>query len=102
MFFSLYEDLKERDKAAKIGQLEECITADVNFHIAVAEASKNDILVDLYRSASIHLQKWFLKIYKDTSVFIQTQLLHEQLVRHIIAGDSKKAWNTAAKIIDHI
>lgn len=94
--------LTERDKAAKIGKLEDCITADVNFHIAVAEASKNDILVDLYRSASIHLQKWFMKIYKDTGVFIQTQHLHEQLLKHIIAGDSKKAWNTAARIIGHI
>lgn len=94
--------LESRKKAAAAGLLEDCIEADVQFHIAIAEASKNEILADLYRSASIHLKKWFLQIYPDTAVFEETYNLHEQLLKSIIAGDAKKAWSIAAKIIGHV
>lgn len=94
--------LTERHVTAKEGQLEACVKADLNFHIAIAEASKNDILADLYRSVSIHIQKLFLHLYQDTAVFVKTQQLHERLLTHIVDGEPKKAWNTAVKIIDHV
>ncbi len=94
--------LTERDTTAKQGKLEECIKADLNFHIAIAEASKNDILADLYRSVSIYIQKLYLSIYTDTNIFIETQHLHEQLLNHIVKKEPKKAWDTATKIIDHV
>jgi len=94
--------LANRKHAASAGLLEACITADINFHISIAVASKNDILADLYKSASIHLKNWFLHISKDTEAFIQTQHLHELLLKNIIACDPKKAWNTAARIIGHV
>ncbi|MFD2960485.1 MULTISPECIES: FadR/GntR family transcriptional regulator [Olivibacter] len=94
--------LYARKKAADADSLENCIDADVNFHISIAEASQNEILTDLYKIVSIHLKNWFHSIYSDTSVFRNTQQLHEQLLKDIIAGNAKKAWNTAAKIIGHI
>jgi DNA-binding FadR family transcriptional regulator len=94
--------LEDRKRTAGAGLLEECITADINFHISIAEASKNDILADLYKSASVHLKNWFLHISRDTGAFIQTQHLHELLLKNIIANDPKKAWNTAARIIGHV
>ncbi|WEK20806.1 MAG: FadR/GntR family transcriptional regulator [Candidatus Pedobacter colombiensis] len=94
--------LEARKRAAIAGLLEDCIEADVQFHIAIAEASKNEILADLYRSASIHLKNWFLQIYPDTRVFEETYIIHEQLLKSIIAGDAKKAWSIAAKIIGHV
>jgi DNA-binding FadR family transcriptional regulator len=94
--------LANRKEAARAGLIEECIDADIRFHVAIAEASKNDILADLYRSASVHLKKWFLNIYTDTKVFEETYYLHEQLFKNIVAGDPKRAWATAAKIIGHI
>lgn len=94
--------LANRKRAASAGLIEECIDADVQFHIAIAEASKNEILADLYKSASIHLKKWFLHIYPDTAVFEETYIIHEQLLKSIIAGDAKKAWSLAAKIIGHV
>ncbi|MFR5870819.1 MAG: FCD domain-containing protein [Alistipes sp.] len=39
------------------GRLEACIEADIRFHVALAEATHNEILYELYRSATIHLQK---------------------------------------------
>jgi DNA-binding FadR family transcriptional regulator len=99
---SMQKHLDARKRAADAGLTEECIEADINFHVAIAEASKNEILADLYKSASIHLKNWFLNIYFDTKSFKETYHLHEQLLKNIIAKDAKKAWSTAAKIIGHI
>ncbi|WP_259066605.1 FadR/GntR family transcriptional regulator [Mucilaginibacter sp. X4EP1] len=94
--------LADRKTTADNNLIEECIEADIQFHVAIAEAAKNEIIADLYRSMAIHLKKWFLTIYPDTAIFKETQYLHEQLLKDIIACDSKKAWNTAAKIIGRV
>ncbi|MFZ0596527.1 MAG: FCD domain-containing protein, partial [Flavobacterium sp.] len=99
---AMKQHLANRLKAANDALLEECIEADVQFHIAIAQASKNEILADLYQSVAIHLKKGFLELYPDTHVFQNTYVIHEQLLESIIAKDSKKAWNTVAKIIGHI
>jgi DNA-binding FadR family transcriptional regulator len=96
--FMMKGHLENRKKAADAGLLEECIEADIQFHIAIAEASKNEILSDLYKAAAIHLKKWFTEIYPDTHTFIETQHLHEQLLKNILDCDSKQAWNTATEI----
>lgn len=98
----IYDWLKKRDKAAKNDLLEECIDADIQFHISIAEASGNEILIDLYKSVAIHMKNWFLEVYKDTKAFKDTSHQHKQLVKSIEAGDAKKAWNNSAKIIGHI
>jgi DNA-binding FadR family transcriptional regulator len=102
------KDLKEirhwlaaRKKAAADNLLEECIDADIRFHTAIAVASKNEILADLYKTFSVQIKSWFLNSYKDTNDFKITQNLHEQLLKSIETNDAKKAWNTAAKIIGH-
>lgn len=94
--------LENRKRAAKAGLIDECIEADVQFHIAIALASKNEILADLYKSASIHLKNWFLQTHPDVKVFEETYIYHEQLLKSIIAGDAKKAWTIAAKILGHV
>ncbi|WP_214229310.1 FadR/GntR family transcriptional regulator [Pedobacter sp. B4-66] len=94
--------LENRKRAAKAGLIDECIEADVQFHIAIALASKNEILADLYKSASIHLKNWFLQTHPDVRVFEETYIYHEQLLKSIIAGDAKKAWTIAAKILGHV
>ncbi|WP_394776035.1 FadR/GntR family transcriptional regulator [Flavobacterium sp.] len=99
---AMKQHLANRLKAANDGLLEECIEADVQFHIAIAQASKNEILADLYKSVAIHLKKGFLELYPDTQIFKNTYTIHEQLLENIIAKDAKKAWNTVAKIIGHI
>jgi DNA-binding FadR family transcriptional regulator len=94
--------LADREKAAGAGMLEACVDADIRFHVAIAEASGNDILADLYKSVSIHLKKWFMHLYPDTVIFSETYPIHEQLLKSIVEGDPKKAWNTAARIVGHI
>jgi len=102
------KDLKEmrhwlslRKKTAQNNLLNDCIDADINFHTAIAVASKNEVLADLYKTFSIQVRKYFLNSFTDTASFIKTQGLHEQLLESIKANDTKKAWNTAAKIIAH-
>lgn len=96
--FIMKGHLENRKKHAEAGELEACIEADIQFHIAIAEASKNEILSDLYKAAAVHLKKWFTEIYPNTRTFIDTQNLHEQLLRNIQDCDSKQAWNTATEI----
>lgn len=91
--------LINRKNMATAGLLEECVDADIKFHTAIAVASKNSILAELYQIASKHLKDWFLSVYKDTTPFLSTQKLHEELLKHIITGNHEKAWNTSEKII---
>ena len=94
--------LVRRKEAADNDRLKECIEADISFHTAVAEASKNDILADLYKSAAIHVANAFSQSYRDTGAFKKSHYLHEELVKHIEKGEAKKAWNTVAKIIGYV
>lgn len=93
--------LDARKKAATTGDLPGSIAADIQFHVALAEASGNEILLDLYKAVAAHMESWFMKVNLDTSSFIQTQHMHEELLKHIRKGQSEAAWNMAIAIIDH-
>ena len=99
---AMKKHLESRLTEANKGNLEACVEADIEFHIAIAQASKNEILADIYKSVSVHLKKGFLHLYADTKIFQDTYSIHEQLLESIIAKDSKKAWNIVAKLIGHI
>lgn len=98
---AMKQHLSDRMKAANEGLLEDCVEADIQFHIAIAEASKNEILADLYKSISKHLKKEFLSLYPDTQIFKETYAIHEQLLKSIIAKNPKKTWNIVAEIVGH-
>lgn len=92
--------LEKRKVNAEKGLLEECIEADLNFHIAIADAAHNRILANIYRSAATHLLSEFNRIYDGTDCFINSQTSHEKLLKHIIAGDLKNARKTATIIVE--
>jgi DNA-binding FadR family transcriptional regulator len=89
--------LDKRTAMAHGGSMEECIEADIEFHMSIAEAAGNPILTDLYQSFSIQLKSWFLKIYPDVTIFQDT--LHEELYESIKNRDEKKAWDCITQII---
>ena len=91
--------LAERGAAAAAGRLGACIEADIRFHVALAEATHNEILYELYRSATTHLQKGFEHIYVDTGYFLASQPTHERLARDIIARNVRKALHTIGIIL---
>lgn len=96
----MQSSLEARKANAKDGLLKECIEADMNFHIAIADATHNQILADIYRSASLHLLSEFNRIYDGTDCFINSQSSHEKLLRYIIAGDLKNARKMATRIVE--
>lgn len=96
----MQSSLEARKANAKDGLLKECIEADLNFHIAIADATHNRILADIYRSASLHLLSEFNRIYNGTDCFINSQSSHEKLLRYIIAGDLKNARKMATRIVE--
>ncbi|MBB6111121.1 FadR/GntR family transcriptional regulator [Mucilaginibacter lappiensis] len=89
--------LDKRTAMAFGGSMEECIEADIEFHMSIAEAAGNPILTDLYQSFSIQLKSWFLKIYPDVTIFQDT--LHAELYESIKNRDEKKAWDCITQII---
>ncbi len=90
--------LKKRKAAAEKQDTEACIEADIQFHITIAEASKNDILADLYKTIAVQIKKSFAMVHGDTSLFLEKQQLHEDLLQSIINKDAKKAWKCIARI----
>ncbi|MEI6945868.1 FadR/GntR family transcriptional regulator [Paraflavisolibacter sp. H34] len=92
------QHLAARKAAAVEGSLADCVEADIAFHTAIAVASGNDILADLYRAAAGHLKQWFLSRYHQAD-FQKTYLLHERLFKAIRAADGEKAWKIASEII---
>ena len=93
-------NLAERGATAAAGALQACIEADVNFHIALAEATHNEILCELYRSTAAHLKKRFSNIYRDTECLLATQPTHGQLLGYILAGDVRNAREAITRILE--
>jgi DNA-binding FadR family transcriptional regulator len=93
--------LKKRDVAAKAGDIEEAIRSDIQFHVAIAAASRNDILADLYRTFAEQMTRHFREVHLTTESFIRTHNWHECLLKSIVDQDPKKAWQWAAKIVGH-
>ncbi|GAB3994975.1 hypothetical protein GCM10028807_33910 [Spirosoma daeguense] len=93
--------LIQRGNAAQAGLLEECVQADINFHLSIAKASGNAILIDLYQAFSSQLKSWFLQIHPDTQSFIQTNDLHKFLFQSIKERDEEKTLFYANQILRH-
>lgn len=94
--------LGEREQAALAGEIAACVEADISFHNAIADASGNSILADLYKSFSARIKNEFLSRFKDTTEFVDTMRLHKELLNSIIDKDPKRAWLFAARINGHI
>jgi len=93
--------LGKRTKAANENLLVECVEAHINFYIVLAEASKNDILSDLYKLFAIQLKNELLNIYDDTSFFKNAPDYHHKLLDSVLREDPKRAWYWSAKITGH-
>lgn len=90
--------LEQRKTAAHSGDIQETITSDIRFHVAMAVAAQNEILADLYRTVADQMGKHFRQSHLTTDDFLSSQHLHEQLLQSIIDRDPKKAWQYAEKI----
>lgn len=100
------EDMKKIEKVFLCRQglkstVKENTLADINFHMAIAEACHNKILYDLYQSISSfienHISQRHVETTMDTDVI---DSLHEELYLAIKEQDSKKAMLCAKNILN--
>lgn len=84
--------LEKRNKAADHENLQDWLDADMNFHMAIADASKNIILTELYKSfVEQQLKKSIAETYAKETPMHRFTALHKQLLDCIIEQNSKKA-----------
>jgi DNA-binding FadR family transcriptional regulator len=90
--------LGKRTKAANQNLVAECVDAHINFYIALAEASKNAILADLYKLFATQLKTELLNANEDTANFKESSEALHKLFDGVLRQDPKKAWYWSAKI----
>jgi len=84
--------LEKRNKAADKNELVAWLEADINFHLSIAEACKNPILTELYKTfAEQQLKKSIAANYAQKTSLHRLTALHEQLVKCIVAQEPEKA-----------
>lgn len=67
------------------------IDADLEFHVAIADATKNAVLADLYRAfINVHRETW-VKANEVPGLSVQGQALHEQIAEAIAQRDPQNA-----------
>jgi DNA-binding FadR family transcriptional regulator len=94
--------LDERNMAVRSQLPQEAIEADIRFHASVADAGKNPILTELYKTFLEHqLKQAFTETFRDTSSLENTIPLHEALLHSIVAQDPKQAVVHTKKIHDY-
>jgi len=90
-----------RRKYAWAQNLAGSIQADIDFHIAIAEASANGVMEEIYQTIAAHLKNMFLEKFLNTDVFMETQDMHEQLLKAITDKDLQSALNISKAIATH-
>ncbi len=92
--------LELRNQAADAKDLPACVEADIHFHMALARASQNELLAELYQTLAAQLKRWFIEQMDSTDSFVRTQELHEKLFDCVKKKDCAGAWKQAEKIIN--
>jgi len=90
--------LGKRTKAAAENLLAECIDAHINFYIILAEASKNEVLADLYKLFAAQLKAALLNLHEDTTYFKESEEPMHKLFDGVLREDPKKAGLWSAKM----
>jgi DNA-binding FadR family transcriptional regulator len=94
--------LTARKQAILSEQRQACIEADIAFHLAIARASGNSVLADLYQSFTIIIRDFFSR--RETqgiSHFAISHYLHEALFKAIRGGDANQARQITNEILNN-
>jgi len=92
--------LSLRKKALIAKQHKKCVEADIDFHICIAKASGNQVLMDLYQNFTAVIREFFKKRDDEQiSLFEDNQILHEELAMAIGFKDPDLAISLTASIL---
>jgi DNA-binding FadR family transcriptional regulator len=98
----LEQCLETRKQAILSEQRQACIEADIAFHLAIAQASLNTVLADLYQSFTIIIRDFFSRREKQgISHFAMSHHLHVALAQAIKAGNVAQARQVTQQILDN-
>jgi GntR family transcriptional repressor for pyruvate dehydrogenase complex len=96
----LQQAVQKRREHLAAGQEQAFIDADVDFHIAIADATKNAVLADLYRAfINVHRETW-IKASEVPGLNAQGQALHEQIAEAIAQRDSQGVQRLLGRMLD--
>jgi DNA-binding FadR family transcriptional regulator len=94
--------LENRRLAIRAEQRQACVDADIAFHMAIARASSNKALADLYQSFTSIIRDFFSKReVRGISHFAMSHHLHEQLFEAIKNKKERSAQQVLNKIIEN-
>lgn len=93
--------LEARWQAISNNSYSDCADADIRFHKAVALASHNSVLADLYQTFTNIIRESFQLRQMDVQVFKQTHDLHVQLLKAIAQQQAAKAVKTVKLILEN-
>lgn len=95
--------LELRAQFAEENLATECYQADINFHLAIAEACGNKLLREIYKVATKHILSSFeIRHHNNTDSFKISQKIHYDLYQSIENRNAEKASIIAQKIVDQI
>lgn len=91
--------LAERDRRRAAGDVEGGVDVDVDFHAAIAAASHNAVLADVYRAFTGVLRETLVGVGRDDAARTDTTDLHHALVDAIDARDAKRAASVTERLL---
>ncbi|NPV92690.1 MAG: FadR family transcriptional regulator [Firmicutes bacterium] len=94
------ESLDKRREAKRRDDNRAFVESDLNFHLAVAAASKNSVLTDLFLSFSNALGDALEKLVSDRNLFKNQISIHEQVLDAIERKDEQAAEQWTAENLD--
>jgi DNA-binding FadR family transcriptional regulator len=94
------DSLHKRREARRINDNQAYVDCDLAFHLAIAVASKNSVLSDLYLSFSNVLRDALGKLVSDRDLYQNQISIHQQLLDAIERKDEKAAEYWAAENLD--
>ncbi|WP_316802784.1 FadR/GntR family transcriptional regulator [Pedobacter nototheniae] len=98
----MVQSLEKRKLAIQAEQREDCVNADIEFHMAIAHASANGVLADLYQSFTSIIRDFFSKREpKGVTHFAMSHHLHEQLYTAIKEKKSELALEILSTILNN-
>ncbi|MFC4598590.1 FadR/GntR family transcriptional regulator [Cohnella hongkongensis] len=96
---AIKEQLDTRNRALANGDIKTYLEADIRFHIAVATASKNAVVVDLYQTFSVFLRETLAAIFAHPEGHDPQTEAHTRLYECIRDRDSAGAVASASRYL---
>ena len=99
---SIHAALTKRREAIEQESKVACANADIEFHMAIAHASGNQVLADLYGSFTVVIRDFFSRREPSgVTHFAMSHYLHQSLFDSIEAKDEERATLILYKILNN-